>query len=1114
MNGTRCVIAALILLPAAVQVCAAAEGSDPALDKYYNANALCRRGLYPLAIKDFEAFLAAHPKHAKVPLAQWGLAICYYSSGEMGKAAALFEKLVGNPHVTDQEQLHNLWGSSLVGLGKQAEAVKTFEWTVKNAKTPARKADALAGLTQAHSLLKDWAAAVRASDELIKLAPASPHADLARYQGGVARLNLEQPADAARVFQGLIGAAKDAELVHQSVYRAAECFVKLKKPAEAIKMYETAATTKTGEYSELAYFNLGLLQFETGDYPAAITTLKGFSKKYPDSALSADVSLFLGRSYLESKKYREAVSIFEGILSGLKGPELKGRKKQKRPPGSPLVVGDSSAAAQATLWLIRTYARQGKHETVRELLAPVIRNYRNDPVSTELYYELATADMESGEFASAAKNFAESEGGKAPLPSESLRLRAFCLYRDGKWRDSLPLCDSFLEKFPDNPHKAEVLFLKGEDLMALVRMADAIGAFEAALAAGPDEAKVRQSHLRIAQAYYHQKKWAECVESLGPLLAADPPSVPDAAAKKPRKVPRKKPSAPEDRLYAQVWFMAGDCYFRLQQWPKAIEALVTFLDRHPAEANAEEAQYNLALAYQKAEKPAEAIAMLKPFLHGSKRPDAGAETLRIRALVDLGRLQYETGDYQQAEGTLKRAGDHPDAIYYLGWVAMKRKDPYAAVQHFGAMTQRADSPLATDAALQRAVLEYRSGHYAEAEATLTALAKKFPRNAKGADHVDTVFYLGLCRARQKNYDKAVENFSDVARRSGENPRVPEAMYWQAWCEKQRGNVRQAESLYTAFLAKYPAGKLAPDVTLELAELRFSQYRERGRLGKTKGGRREAAPDCAAIAATLRPLLAEDGKTPATGELRNRVLYLLGWCLFEQGEMGPSARSFETLIAAEEEAAKADRNRRMSNLVPSACFQAGEARRRMQEFGPAKELFEKAARLRGTARQADQDDMLLRLAQLQAINGQWRESLQSAQLLLKSFPDSTLKYEALFSIGWAHENQKQYGPALSHYRKVTAANVADGVSARAQFQIGECYFAQGQHDGAISEFNLVITKYGFDQWSSLALLGMGRCFKAQGKTMQARSYLDDIILKYPKTTAAELAVKLLATMEKK
>lgn len=176
------VLAAAAAVMVLAWTCRTGLGADPTLDKYYNANALCRRGLFPLAIKDYESFLAKNPTHPKAPKARWGLAICYYGTGRMDKAADLFAKLAGSGHVADQEQLHNLWGSSLVELGKHAEAVKAFEWTVKNAKTPARKADALAGLTQAHSLLKDWAAAVRASDELVKLAPASPHADLARYQ--------------------------------------------------------------------------------------------------------------------------------------------------------------------------------------------------------------------------------------------------------------------------------------------------------------------------------------------------------------------------------------------------------------------------------------------------------------------------------------------------------------------------------------------------------------------------------------------------------------------------------------------------------------------------------------------------------------------------------------------------------------------------------------------------------------------------------------------------------------------------------------------------------------------------------------------------------------------
>jgi TolA-binding protein len=1108
-----CVVAVAIALGALARPCPAAANADPALDRYYNGNALCKRGLYPLAVKEYEAFLAANPAHEKVPNAQWGLALCHYGMGTMDKAAALFERLAGNARVTDQDQLHNLWGSSLVVLGKQAEAIKAFEWTLKNSKEQARKADALAGLTQAHSLLEDWPAVVRTSEDLIQLAPDSPYADLVRYQGAVARMNLKQYAEAAEAFERLAASSTDAELVHQSVYQKAECLVKLDKPAEAIKQYELAATGKPGKSSEAAHFNLGLLQFRTGDYTRAIATLKGFAQKYPESARADEASLLLGRAYLEAQNYREAAAVFEGLLGGVKSEEpTPTKKKAKQPPVKPSVTGDSSVRGQVLLWLARTHARQGQYQAVQELLAPVVADYRQNAVSAELYYELATAQMQIGQYAAAAGNFAESEKGQDPLPAESLRLRAFCLYRSGDGRTSLPLCDAFLAKYPDSPHKAEVLFIKGENLMALGRLLEAIPAFQAVLAAGPEEARAKLSHLRIAQAYYHQKMWAECVASLAPILKEDPPVEPHAAALKPRKGGEKKPATPDDTLYHQVWFMAGECYFCLQQWPKAVEALNAFLARHPDQPNADKARYNLALAYQKVAKPAEAIAALQPFLRMSKNQDAEAEALRVRAMLDLGRLQYETGDYRSAGTTLNRIAENPDAVYYLGWIAMKQNDPATALRHFGAVAKLRDHPFATDAALQQSVLEYRAGNYAEAEKTLTTLAATFPRNAMTADCIDTIFYLGLCRARQKKYDDAIKDFTEVIRRAGESPRAPEALYWQAWCETQRGNPRQAESLYTAFLSKYPADRLLPAATLDLAELRFHRQPQNPEPGKAKAGPRAAEADYASIAEALRPLLAEDSKTPATGELRSRALYLLGWCLFRQGEMGPAAKTFETLVAAEEAAAKTDPAYRTGPLVASACFQAGEARRNLKEFGPAKELFEKAARLRGAVATADQDDMLLRLAQLEAINGQWRESLQTAQTLLKSFPESQLRYEALFAIGWAYENQKQYGPALEHYRKVTAANARDDLSARAQFQIGECCFAQGQYDGAIAEFNLVLTKYASDQWKSLALLAMGRSLKAQGKTMQARAYFDDVVLKYPNTTAAELAEKLLGSMQ--
>lgn len=1103
----------MVVVLAAVLSGPAAGADDKSLDRYYNANALCRRGVYPLAAKEYEAFLTANPKHEKAPRAKWGLAVCRYSMGQMDKAASLLAGLAGNEQIADQEQLHNLWGSALIELGKPAEAVAAFEWTVKNAKRDDRKADALAGLTQAHFAVKDWPRAVEASNALLKHAPASRYAETVRYQGAVARMNLGKFAEAVAALGALIAEGKNAELVHQSVYQTAECLVKLGKPAEAAEMFKTAATTKTGAFSEVAYFNHALLQFRMGKYDDAVTMFRNFVRKHPDTHLADEANLFIGRSYLERKKYREAAGVFDGMLRGLKDSKGRPVKKGKPALGQPLVVSEGSAGAQATLWLVRTYARQGKSADVAKMLKPVVSAYKDDPAGPEIYYELARAQMETKRFDEAAGSFAASEKGKAPLPEESLRLRAFCLLRARKPEQSLPLCDAFLQKFPDSANTSEVLFLKGENLAAMKRLDDAAVAFAAARKAGLDGAKTRQSIVRVAQTYYRQKKWAECLAALKPILDED--GIAEITplfekARKGKKPPHKKPGGRSDALTAQAWFMAGDCRFRLEQWDGAREALGTFLIRHPEQPNADVARYNLALACRQLDKTDDAIAVLYPFIEA--RPEtASGKALRVDALLEMGRRQYDAGKYRDTQSTLQHIRDNPEAMYYLGWAATKLGDDRTAADYFARLGGKRDQPFAVDASLQRAVLLYRGRKYAEAEASLSTLFKSLQRGGKPEQRAEVTFYLGLCRAHQKNYAGAVESFRQITQqRSNAGKRGPEAVYWQAWCEKQRSNVKQAETLYASFVTTYATDALLPAATFELAELRFHRLQEAERLVKSKPkpkGKVEKT-DYASIGDSLRPLLAKDSKTPAKGELRDRAGYLLGWCLFKQEQWGSAAQTFESLIAAEEAATRADRKRTPSKLLASAYFQAAESRRRMKEFGPAQELFAKAAKLRGTAAREDQDDMLLRLSQLQAINNQWKQSLQSAESLLRSFPDSKLKYEAMFAVGWAHENQKKYRDAMANYRKVVAANGRNEVSARAQFQLAECYFAQGQRDDAIVAFNLVVTKYGFDRWNSVALLGMGRCFRAQGKAVQARAYFDDVILKYPNTAAAEVAADLL------
>ena len=73
--------------PPAAQPPAAKDGqNDPTLEQYYVANGAYNRKLYPIAIQQYQAFLNAHPDHAKADLARRGLALSHYASKQYKEA--------------------------------------------------------------------------------------------------------------------------------------------------------------------------------------------------------------------------------------------------------------------------------------------------------------------------------------------------------------------------------------------------------------------------------------------------------------------------------------------------------------------------------------------------------------------------------------------------------------------------------------------------------------------------------------------------------------------------------------------------------------------------------------------------------------------------------------------------------------------------------------------------------------------------------------------------------------------------------------------------------------------------------------------------------------------
>jgi TolA-binding protein len=1032
------------------------EEPDPALEKYHNANSMTMRRLYKLAVPQYREFLAQHPTHAKAPLARWGLALCLYSTNTHQEAADLFAGLAGKPEVQDQEQLHNLWGACLLELQKPAEAEKAFAWTIQNGKTPARKADALAAMLDVLSQQKKWADLAKRADDLAALEGAETYRETALYQAGMALVEQKAYAEAARRFASLAKDGKSEDLIHRANYQLGECAEQGGNLKEAQKYFAVAARQRAGAYVEAASYKLGATRILLGETEAGIQDLTAYLKAFPQSRLAPYASLYLGRGYVETRRNDAAEK------------QLRAVAHQAGP-----------AAAEAKLWLARALARQerpkgDRHQAIADLLRDAPAQHKDSPFLPELLYEAATAEMHRERFPAAAALFAQIPADKGGLSAEAQRLQAFCMHRDGKYEESVKLCDAFLAANAQHEKAPEVLFLKAEGLLQLGKTEEA-HAIHRQVA---QQTKVGEDHrrlalVRLAKQAYDAKDWKGCLDHLAPLLDA-------------------KASGP---AFVQVHFMAGDCHLRQENWEGAIRHLEHFAQNHPTQPNADTALFNLALAYQKANRPQDATRVLASLLpkssaKGHRRTETRTE-IKIdnpNAYADFCRVVYEhEKDEKRKVDFLQRAAAEnvPEAHYYLAWAYVELKRDTDAIRHFGEVMKRPDHALTFDASLQRSILQIRADEFAEALKTLARLAEKHRAHPKIGE---ILFYRGLCLAKLDKIAEAVRDFAEVMEKHADSPVAEKAIYWRAWCERRRKNPAEAARLLALLDGKSTAGVPLADAQLEMAEMDL----ERGRPAE--------------VIARLKPLADNRALLDAQPAAAERIFYALGWALYRSGDLSASAQAFERLLPrAKEKGGRSDR-------LATAAFQAGEARLALREYLAALRHFTLAEE--ASRDSAAHEAALLRLAQVLDLNNKWKDCQLTAEQFLKQYPQSALASQAQFTLGWALEHQKQYDAAIKVYEALVAPAKRDETAAKAHFQIGECLFAQGQYDAAMTQFTLVETRYRLPQFTSKALIEIGRILEKQGDLARAQERYKEVLRRFPDSTAVPAAKELLAGVTEK
>ena len=334
------------------------------------------------------------------------------------------------------------------------------------------------------------------------------------------------------------------------------------------------------------------------------------------------------------------------------------------------------------------------------------------------------------------------------------------------------------------------------------------------------------------------------------------------------------------------------------------------------------------------------------------------------------------------------------------------------------------------------------------------------------------------KLRQERWQKLKDAAAKKAPPGQQPPHVPPPEVPLADVPSQPAE-KKTRDLYQTLLADFPDLESNADARFELAEL-LSERQEHDAAVKL-----------------LQDALDREPKP----ELIEKIKLRLGVCLAAKGDSKGALAHFEAVARNEK-----------SPLRPQAVYRAGECLMQAKDYdGAVKKLtlfrdFGPFQNLPGLT-----DRALLRLGHALGQLKQWDASRQAHEQVVSRFPQGPWRDEARYGIGWAHQNKKEYDPAVNAYNQVTAA-VATELGARAQLNIGLCRLAQQRYAEASTALLVVPFTYDYPELSAVALLEAARALTGAKERDKARAILKRLLRDHPNSSSAEAARQRLEELE--
>lgn len=1006
------------------------------LRPYRTANGLLNRGLYDLAIPEYEAFLAAQPNHAKAPAARYGLAVCYFRLDRWNDALVELESLDELGSFEFEAEVDLLTGHAHFAEQNYIAAAGSFAEIVNENREHELADDAASWLVESRYRAGDLPGAREAGRMLSRSWPESPGRARAEFFWGLAEIGLESWNEASQRFSQTLALDPNGPLVNQSVAMLARSLDRAGNTDEAAAWYEDVLDRQIEGFVPEALLGLAQIEQDRDNDDKAADWLDQLLDEYPDHELAGPAHLQRGRIAFDAGDHDRAQAHFASIDADR----------------------DPALADDAAFWIAKSQLRDGNPAEAAMTLDQAIDAYPDSELRSSMQYDRAVALSRNNETEAAIAAFADFRDANPEhaLVPDALFAEVSMRHAIEDYAGSLVDARQFLNAFEAHPMRSEVAFLVAENQFLLESYGDAESSYQDWLSNFAGATRETEARFRLGMCLHRQRKFAES----RPYLESVAGGV----------------DTPE--MYRVSYLAMGDGYFAEQKWAEAEAALSVYSSFGPEAQAADDALLKLGLAQVRQDKPGDALRSFDLLLAEHEvSPHAG------QAMFEKGQalLALELTEDARAifEALLAFGGEDsryaPYAMKHLGTIAQNDGQYELAAEWFDRAAKAGGEEVAADARFERAFAMLADEKFEAAADAFSDFLETYPDHEKALDaHVHRA--IGLSRSDQ--FEAALDAIDEIDLDTLDVDLASTLLYEHAWLLREMGEAEDAATAYRTLLERDPedvrdeirdhamldlAGlsmdeNALPEATLLLAELderlmsRPEEDRDLTLLEQCTYRRGVCAFRGEDFDAVIEHLEDFGARFPDSEVIAAAAL-MCGESMIQKSQLGDAVRQLEIASASDED----------TELGP-ALLRLGEAHARLQDWDESAGAFRRFM-------ETYPDDPLWFQAQFGhawALENQqqYDEAIAGYEKIVSDH-DGPTAARAQFQIGECLFAQKQYQSAIRELLKVDILYAYPEWSAASLYEAGRCFEAMRDPDEAANQYNAVVTRFPDSEWATMS-----------------------------------------------